>query len=434
VITTSIGRRIGRRLNSRPTSAVKAASENVEDMEMPMPTTKRCQTNSRVVTDEKGNYMCCQGDRINDRYEVTKSEPMGAGAFGVVVEAWDRKETRAVAVKLIKARPKYCRQAEQEIAILQSLKNNPGLEEGNVVDYLDDFNWLGHRCIVFEKLSHSLYDVTKFFGFKGLRLDLVRSFAKQMVQSLKFLKEAGTIHCDLKPENVLLCNPPSEGKIKLIDFGCSCYSARKNTRVIQSMWYRAPEVILGLGYGTEVDMWSLGCILAELFTGRPCFPGGHKPFTRRSQSHDMLIRFVRILGPLPQNMVSASKENLKLNNLKGGPKRPAVAVDLYDELFNFELDRLTSKGSELSEMSAILGLPTRCEDKHSTAHSSAFVHFILSLLKLDPKKRLDPSAALEHPFLNDTKWSNLGSRKKTVSHTSDRQATLKDPDSIMCMA
>jgi dual specificity tyrosine-phosphorylation-regulated kinase 2/3/4 len=92
------------------------------------------------------------------------------------------------------------------------------------------------------------------------------------LQALKFLRDENIIHCDLKPENILLKSPDKSG-IKIIDFGSSCFSDQKIYSYIQSRFYRAPEIITGIPYTTGIDMWSFGCILIELYTGIPIFPG-----------------------------------------------------------------------------------------------------------------------------------------------------------------
>lgn len=88
----------------------------------------------------------------------------------------------------------------------------------------------------------------------------------------RFLRGHKLIHCDLKPENVLLVSP-QRSAIKVIDFGSSCFHGEQLYTYVQSRFYRSPEVILGLPYGCEIDMWSFGCILAELLMGYPLFPG-----------------------------------------------------------------------------------------------------------------------------------------------------------------
>lgn len=94
-----------------------------------------------------------------------------------------------------------------------------------------------------------------------------------VLAAARFLRQHSLIHCDLKPENILLMQP-QRSAIKVIDFGSSCFINERMYTYVQSRFYRSPEVILGLTYGCEIDMWSFGCILAELYMGYPLFPGG----------------------------------------------------------------------------------------------------------------------------------------------------------------
>lgn len=100
----------------------------------------------------------------------------------------------------------------------------------------------------------------------------------QILDALIVLRDASIIHCDLKPENILLASPSqgggSLGQLKLIDFGSACFEGRTFFSYIQSRFYRSPEVLLGLSYNGAIDMWSFGCVAAELFLGLPLFPGG----------------------------------------------------------------------------------------------------------------------------------------------------------------
>ena len=109
-------------------------------------------------------------------------------------------------------------------------------------------------------------------SFRGVSLGLIRKFSRQILSALSYLRSHGVVHCDLKPENVLLC-ATDRSAVKLIDFGSSCWVGDKESAYAQSRFYRAPEVILGLPYGCPVDMWSLGCIMVELHSGKPLFPG-----------------------------------------------------------------------------------------------------------------------------------------------------------------
>ena len=125
---------------------------------------------------------------------------------------------------------------------------------------------------MFELLGKNLYEYLQLNNFVGLDLSLIKNYTIQILFSLLFLRNINIIHCDLKPENILIF-PSNPNQIKVIDFGSSCFETERMYLYIQSRFYRAPEVILDLGYDYEIDMWSLGCILYELYIGSPLFSG-----------------------------------------------------------------------------------------------------------------------------------------------------------------
>lgn len=94
----------------------------------------------------------------------------------------------------------------------------------------------------------------------------------QILKALVFLESHNIIHCDLKPENIMLIDKAAHS-LKLVDYGSGCFRSEQVYTYVQSRFYRAPEVILRIPYSERVDIWSLGCILAELYTGEPLFPG-----------------------------------------------------------------------------------------------------------------------------------------------------------------
>ncbi|KAH1014173.1 hypothetical protein HUJ04_003058 [Dendroctonus ponderosae] len=145
--------------------------------------------------------------------------------------------------------------------------------------------------------SLNLYELIKKNNYQGFSLNLIRRFASSLLKCLRLLEKENIIHCDLKPENVLLKQRGSSS-IKVIDFGSSCYSNQRVYTYIQSRFYRSPEVILGLTYGTAIDMWSLGCILAELYTGYPLFPGENEV--------EQLACLMEVLGAPPDDLISAA--------------------------------------------------------------------------------------------------------------------------------
>ena len=116
-------------------------------------------------------------------------------------------------------------------------------------------------------------------------------FLAQVLLGLEFIHSLQLMHCDLKPENILLKNY-ARGDVKVIDFGSSCFVTDHLSSYVQSRSYRAPEVVLGLPYGQKIDIWSLGCIVAELWTGRVLF--------QNDSVQSMLARIAGIVGPFPE--------------------------------------------------------------------------------------------------------------------------------------
>uniref|UniRef100_A0A8B9T4X9 Dual specificity tyrosine phosphorylation regulated kinase 3 n=1 Tax=Anas platyrhynchos TaxID=8839 RepID=A0A8B9T4X9_ANAPL len=164
------------------------------------------------------------------------------------------------------------------------------------------FTFRNHICMTFELLSMNLYELIKRNKFQGFSIQLVRKFAHSILQCLDALYRNKIIHCDLKPENILLKQQGRSG-IKVIDFGSSCFEHQRVYTYIQSRFYRAPEVILGSRYGMPIDMWSFGCILVELLTGYPLFPG--------EDEGDQLACMMELLGMPPQKLLDQSKGKIR---------------------------------------------------------------------------------------------------------------------------
>ena len=229
-----------------------------------------------------------------------------------------------MAVKVIKNKTAYFNQSMMEVSVLDLVgrpaeggERERGRERAlnltcpqlnTKLDKNDDHHLLRlkdtfihrqHLCLVFELLSVNLYELIKQNQFRGLSTTLVRVFAQQLLNGLALLNKARLIHCDLKPENILLKNLESP-IIKIIDFGSACDERQTVYTYIQSRFYRSPEVLLGLPYSSAIDMWSLGCIVVELFLGLPLFPG--------SSEYNQVSRIVEMLGNPPNWMIEMGKQ------------------------------------------------------------------------------------------------------------------------------
>eukprot|EP00800_Vazella_pourtalesii_P023872 TRINITY_DN990_c0_g1_i1.p1 TRINITY_DN990_c0_g1~~TRINITY_DN990_c0_g1_i1.p1 ORF type:complete len:786 (+),score=177.54 TRINITY_DN990_c0_g1_i1:37-2358(+) len=318
--------------------------------------------------DDNGSYRKVTNDHIGYRYESL--ETIGKGSFGQVVKAYDHRSHIHVAVKVIRNKKRFHHQALVEVKILDHLKRKDKDGTHNIIQMLEHFYFRYHLCIVFELLSINLYEMIKKNQFQGFSLSLVRKLAISMLHCLRLLYRERIIHCDLKPENILL-RARNQYSIKVIDFGSSCYEEEKIYTYIQSRFYRSPEVILGLSYGIPIDMWSFGCILAELHTGYPLFPG--------NDEYEQLACIMEIIGVPPMDLLVEAQRKRVFFDESNNPR----------QLTN-------SKGRLRKPSTKLLGTALKTDDYR-------FIDFIKRALQWDPNLRMTPDEALLHDWVQDGK-------------------------------
>ena len=204
---------------------------------------------------------------MTNSYEVL--EFLGRGTFGQVVKCWNKRTNEIVAIKILKNHPSYARQGQIEVGILSRL-GQENADEYNLVRAYEVFQHKSHTCLVFEMLEQNLYDFLKQNKFSPLPLKCIRPVVQQVLFALSKLKKLGLIHADLKPENIMLVDPVRQPyKVKVIDFGSASHVSKAvQSTYLQSRYYRAPEILLGLPFCESIDIWSLGCVMAELFLGK----------------------------------------------------------------------------------------------------------------------------------------------------------------------
>lgn len=360
---------------------------------------------------------------------------LGSGTFGQVVKCQNLANQLIVAVKVVKSKPAYLNQSLSEVKLLEFLNQNSC--SNSFIRLLDTFMHREHLCLVFEILALNLYELIKQNQFHGLSMKLVKSLTRQLLDACAQLKSFQIIHCDLKPENILLCQP-DKPEIKVIDFGSACFTRRTIYSYIQSRFYRSPEVILGLPYTELIDMWSLGCIVGELFLGLPMFPG--------SLEYNQIYKIVDMLGTPPRHMIEVGRNSLNYFN-----KFPSTEVNgkatyklkTHEEYLDFVR---SSKGKEdlskaeqpnknyfnhrlLKDIILNYKMPSRkmtqiMIDKEYKERN-LLVDFLTKVLNLNPLERLTPQEALKHPFVSDTPGSLDKSSTSSVLTTSSVKDTPK---------
>lgn len=285
--------------------------------------------------------------------KYTKIDKLGEGTYGIVYKARNRDTQEIVALKRIRLESEDegvpCT-AIREISLLKEL-NHP-----NIVRLYDVIHTEKKLTLVFEYLDQDLKQYLD--ECRGvIPPDQIKSFLFQLLKGIAFCHHKRVLHRDLKPQNLLINR---KGELKLADFGLARgfgIPMSNYSHEVVTLWYRAPDVLLGSRkYSTPIDIWSAGCIFAEMVTGKPLFPGGN--------AMDQLHHIFQILGTPDERIFPQVKELPEWND-----EFPQYsAQDIRDVV-----PGLDDAGYDLLE----------------------------KMLQYDPNRRITADQALQHPFFQE---------------------------------
>ncbi|KAI9579987.1 hypothetical protein GQX74_000775 [Glossina fuscipes] len=338
--------------------------------------------------DAEGYYRVRIGEVLDNRYVV--SGYTGQGVFSNVVRARDQARGNAnVAVKIIRNNEIMHKTGLRELEILKKLNDADPDDRFHCLRLYRHFfhKQVEHLCMVFEPLSMNLREVLKKYGKNvGLHIKAVRSYTQQLFLALKLLKKTGILHADIKPDNILVNE--SNLILKLCDFGsASTINDNEITPYLISRFYRAPEIILGIPYDYGIDMWSAGCTIYELYTGKILFSG--------KSNNQMLKFFMDLKGKIPNRIV----------------RKGQFRDQHFDQSCNFlyhEIDKVTEREKVVvmsvikpmrnlqQELIADQNLP---DDQHRKV--TQLKDLLDNIFALDPSKRISLNQALTHPFIQE---------------------------------
>jgi serine/threonine protein kinase len=277
-----------------------------------------------------------------DKYE--KLQKIGEGTYGVVYKARNRETGQFIALKKIRLENEdegIPSTAIREISILKEMIHP------TIVSLLDVVNYDNKLYLVFEFLDQ---DLKKYMDtVSSVTPPLVQSYTKQLLQGLTYCHQRRIVHRDLKPQNLLI---DKKGSLKIADFGLArafCVPVRQYTHEVVTLWYRAPEILLGSAtYSIPVDIWSAGCIFAELLLKKPIFPG--------DSEIDQLFKIFRQMGTPTEEMwhgctslpdFKPSFPKWKKQELsKVFENTPLAALDLLEKMLTYEpAERISARGA-----------------------------------------------------------------------------------------
>lgn len=317
------------------------------------------------------------GDALNGRYQIMHD--ISTGSFGHVIACSDLKQNgRTVAVKVQdRVEAKYHKDFKIEIDILEVVSKRSGRPE-SVVEMFEFFEHLGRWCIAFETLGPSLYEFQKAHQFRPYPLSAVRDIVRQSIEALAYVHSLELVHTDIKPENICLVSgtarkpgAPASTKIRLIDFGTAEWCAKDGHRnaLVSTRQYRAPEVVMGLGWNHVADMWAIGCVVIEMLAGRQIFP--------THGDLEQLAMVERVSGTIPQFMINQAPSDVKeMFDDRGRVKSELVAPDRQ------------------SRVSRLMLLPNMFPDERD----KNLLKLLLYLLTINPRARIPAKQALMNPF------------------------------------
>ncbi|KAI9884837.1 MAG: endoribonuclease ysh1 [Watsoniomyces obsoletus] len=368
-------------------------------------------TRHQKVDDDDGHYIVKRGTMLADRYEVSRL--LGQGTFGKVVEAYDTHKHTKCAIKIIRSIQKYRDASRIELRVLATLALNDKDNRNKCIHLQDCFDFRNHICIVTNLLDMSVFDFLKTNNFVPFPNSHIQSFARQLFTSVAFLHDLNLIHTDLKPENILLVDssyqtftydrkiPSStitinrtaqnrkvlfDTEIRLIDFGSATFQDEYHSSVVSTRHYRAPEIILGLGWSYPCDIWSIGCILVEFFTGDALF-----------QTHDNLEHLAMMEsvcdGKIDLSLIKQVYSQGRMNS-----NNPALKYFVRRSRLdypNVETNRASKKYVKaMKRLSEIIPQNSR--------FNKQFLDLLRRIFLYDPKSRITAKDALKHPWFKET--------------------------------
>ncbi len=346
----------------------------------------------RTGFEETKEFPIIIGSMIAGRYKVT--EFLGSAAFSKVVHAVDVVTQGHYCLKIIENNKDYFDQSLDEIKILRYINANGDCDEHNILKLHDFFYYTEHLILVTELLKDNLYEYYRFNleteSVPFFDVNRLKPVSWQMLTALNFIHEKKVIHCDVKPENIMI-KSYSRSLFKLIDFGSACFVHDHLSSYVQSRFYRAPEIILGCHYDYKIDIWALGCVLVELFTGRVLF--------QANSMSAIIARIINIIGPLPKWMLKKGKqidkyfvnEYVLIESGSSENEPEHAAEELSERLREDDFDKVN------------VLIPRRGSLKNIVrTDESLFLDFLQRLLKIDPNMRPSAKEALGHPWFRAT--------------------------------
>lgn len=255
---------------------------------------------------ERGEYDGKISDIINNDYRIMSI--LGKGVFATVYRCVklnndvnkNNIDDNIYAVKIVRSGKNATEIGEKEIKVLKLLNKYDPHNNFNIINLNSNFIFQGHHCLVIENMNMSLKKFIYNKYKQGVPINYIKEISKQILIGLDFIHQMGYIHCDIKPDNILINDKTRE--IKICDFG-SCVSNFDinigESLYVVARFYRAPEIILGLVKDNLIDIWSIGVTIAEMYKSSVLFHGNN--------NNEILWNIINLIGPPSKKIMEISR-------------------------------------------------------------------------------------------------------------------------------
>lgn len=341
------------------------------------------------------------GDACGPAGRFIIAEKLGEGNFSTVYRCKDSEAAgMEYAVKFARTGADMRVALKREVEVIGHLYTTIGAKDPEGIRcllglaFFEGFEHEGHFGAAFELMKYNLRTaLLKYGAGRGLPLlPNVRNFGRNIFLALRVLRQAGLLHCDVKPENLLMSR--DNESVKLCDFGSSMnMSERVRTDKLQPRNFRSPEVILGQDYGTPIDVWSAGATLYEIATDRILFPG--------ETNNDVILEMLKVLGAFPARFSTSG--SFALNHFHANSDFLNAKGDMAVNSLNPRIIAMTFFDPPMRPLPWLLEdvLRTPPRGVHISRHEGLVQHFVDLLggvLRPDPESRTTPESALAHNF------------------------------------
>ncbi|KAH0787696.1 CMGC family protein kinase [Histomonas meleagridis] len=339
----------------------------------------------------EGNLIVFEGEIyvLGPKIKLEFLSCAGMGAFGCVYEVRNLYNGKKYALKI--GNSKCSKVIVNEAVIMSKISSLLNKSESrHVVQMYGPLKYCGHECILYELLSVNMYELIEFRKFTGLPIQYVQLYSRQICHALNSIHSINFVHLDIKPENILFTDSTFK-EVKLTDFGNARVYDHNKISYCVTRYYRPPEIVLGLEFTNKSDVWSMGCLIAEILQGNPIFPG-------QNELHLLELMQKRVGKKIPKSLIKRSPRRKEFFNDRNELiTEKEFCVNHKIQSKSSDIQSLHSKFFDWSIREFFDSVPDGNNPNVRNAINELY-DLVTHMLEFEPEKRWSIADVMEHCF------------------------------------